>query len=47
MLSSKFRIGVFDCVYVALAEEQECKVVSSDKRMSALFPDQVILLADL
>ena len=24
-LSSKFRIGVFDCLYAALAEEQECK----------------------
>ena len=43
-LSSKFRIGVFDCLYVALAEEQECQVVTSDKRFLELFPDLTISL---
>ncbi len=43
-LSSKFRIGVFDCVYVALAEEQECLVVTSDKRFLELFPSLTISL---
>ena len=46
-LSSKFRIGVFDCVYVALAEEQECRVVTSDKRLSELFPSSTISLSTL
>ncbi len=46
-LSSKMRIGVFDCLYVALAEEEDCKVVSADVRMVELFPDQVISLSML
>ena len=46
-LSSKFRIGVFDCLYVALSEEQECPVVTLDKRFLELFPDQTISLTDL
>ena len=46
-LSSKFRIGVFDCVYVALAEEQECLVVTSDNRLSELFPSLTISLSGL
>ena len=43
-LSSKFRLGVFDSLYVALAEEQECLVVTSDKRFLELFPDLTISL---
>lgn len=46
-LSSRFRIGVFDCVYVALAEQQECQVVTIDKRFLELFPDLTIALASL
>lgn len=46
-LSSKFRIGVFDCVYAALAEEQECRVVTVDKRFLELFPDLAISLHSL
>lgn len=46
-LSSKFRIGVFDCVYVALAEEQECRVVTSDRRLSELVPSLTISLSSL
>ncbi len=46
-LSSKFRIGIFDCVYVALAEEHECHVVTSDKRLSELFPSLTIPLSGL
>ena len=46
-LSSEFRIGVFDCVYVALAEEQECQVVTIDKRFLELFPDLTVSLESL
>ena len=46
-LSSQFRIGVFDCIYVALAEEQECPVVTLDKRFLELFPNQTISLYDV
>ena len=46
-LSSKMRIGVFDCLYVALAEEEECKVVSADQKLVELFPDHAVSLASL
>lgn len=46
-LSSNFRIGVFDCVYVALAEAQDCHVVTSDKRLLELFPALSISLSSL
>jgi predicted nucleic acid-binding protein len=46
-LSSQFRLGVFDCLYVALAERERCQVVSTDKRMITLFPGEVIPLASL
>lgn len=43
-LSSQKRIGVFDCLYVALAERELCKVVSADQRMVAIFPAHVVSL---
>lgn len=46
-LSSQMRIGVFDCLYVALAEEEECKVVSADQRLVELFPAHAVSLASL
>ncbi len=35
------------CIYVALAEREQCRVVSTDKRMIALFPVEVIPLSAL
>ena len=32
-LSSQFRIGVYDCLYVALAEREGCELVTSDDRL--------------
>lgn len=46
-LSSRMRIGVFDCLYVALAEEEECKVVSADQKLVDLFPAHAVSLASL
>jgi predicted nucleic acid-binding protein len=46
-ISSVMRIGVYDCLYIALAEDEECKVVSDDARMIELFPDHVIALGSL
>lgn len=31
-LSSQHRIGVYDCLYVALAEQQGCELVTADER---------------
>lgn len=46
-LSSKYRIGVFDCLYVALSAEQECPVVTVDKRFLELFPSLTVSLDSL
>ena len=46
-LSSQYRIGVFDCLYIALAEREQCQVVTADQRMLTLFPDDAILLSSL
>ena len=46
-LSSDLRIGVFDCVYVALAEEEQCQVISADLKLVKLFPTHVTTLDSL
>lgn len=46
-LSSKMRIGVYDCLYVALAEREQCRVVTADQRLLNTFPAQTISLASL
>jgi len=38
------RIGVYDCLYVALAEREQCRVVSADKRLVNVFPSIVVSL---
>jgi predicted nucleic acid-binding protein len=32
-ISSETRLGVYDCVYVALAERERCEVVTADLRL--------------
>ena len=46
LLSSQFRIGVYDCLYAVLAEQEQCQAVSADVRLASLFP-QVVLLSSL
>lgn len=46
-LSSHARIGVYDCVYVALAEREQCRVVTADQRLLNAFPAHTISLASL
>lgn len=46
-LSSQFRLGVFDCLYVAVSEDQNCPIVTVDKRFLELFPNQTITPEDL
>jgi predicted nucleic acid-binding protein len=38
---------VFDCLYVALAEREECQVVTADQRIVMLFPDEAVSLASV
>lgn len=37
-LSSQARIGVYDCLYVALAEREGCEVVTADDRLAKSLP---------
>jgi predicted nucleic acid-binding protein len=48
-LSSQVRLGVYDCLYVALAEQEQCELLSADVRMVSHFRGQfqVTLLANL
>ena len=32
-LSSQFKIGVYDCLYAALAEREGCELVTADERL--------------
>src|SRR4051794_33941489 len=41
-LSSQARIGVYDCLYLALAEQEHCDVVTADRRLKALGHPQVV-----
>jgi predicted nucleic acid-binding protein len=48
-ISSAARVGVYDCLYVALAEQEKCELVTADdklvKRLQPLFPFIVSLSA--
>jgi len=46
-LSSNARVAVYDCLYVALAEREQCKVVTADQRTVAVFPAHAIALDSL
>jgi predicted nucleic acid-binding protein len=47
VLSSLFRQGVYDCIYVALAEREGCELVTADdklvKNLGVTFPFVVSL----
>jgi predicted nucleic acid-binding protein len=46
-LSSQAKIGIYDCLYLALAEHEQCQVVSADQRLVNTFPGQVVSLSSL
>ena len=48
-LSSQKRIGVYDCLYVALAEELDCELITADAKLVSAFPEmpRIVLLSDL
>jgi predicted nucleic acid-binding protein len=37
-ISTQARIGVYDCLYVALAEQQHCELVTADARLTKSLP---------
>jgi predicted nucleic acid-binding protein len=42
-ISSQMRIGVYDCLYVALAEEEGCEIVTADDRLLKTLPGFPVL----
>jgi predicted nucleic acid-binding protein len=43
-LSSAMRVGLYDCLYVALARTESCRVVTADQRLLNTFPGDTISL---
>ena len=47
-ISSTVRIGVYDCLYVALAEREGCDLVTADEKLITNLPDYpIVSLASL
>jgi len=47
-LSSETRTGVYDCLYVALAEREECELITADERLVNTMVgkfDRIVILA--
>jgi predicted nucleic acid-binding protein len=42
-LSSTFRVGFYDCLYVALAEGEGCSLVTADERLMRTLPNFAIV----
>lgn len=45
-LAFKSNLSAYDCEYVALAEDLDCKLVTADKKIVKAFPKRARLLAD-
>jgi predicted nucleic acid-binding protein len=37
-ISSQLRVGVYDCLYIALAEQEGCELLTADVRLASLKP---------
>ncbi len=46
-ISSSLRIGVYDCVYVALAERERCQMITADIRLVRILSSQFPFIIDL
>lgn len=42
-LSSQARIGIYDCLYVALAEREGCELVTADEKLVKSLPQAPII----
>jgi predicted nucleic acid-binding protein len=42
-LSSQARIGVYDCLYVALAEREGCPLLTADDRLARSLPSHPVV----
>lgn len=46
-ISSNMRVGVYDCLYIALAEREACPLVTADERLVSNFSGQAVFLSSL
>lgn len=47
VIASQARIGIYDCLYVALAEKEACKLVTADTRLVAALQGQYPFIVEL
>lgn len=45
-LAFKSNLSAYDCEYVALAEDLDCKLITADKKIVKAFPKRARLLSD-
>jgi len=43
-LSSQTRTGAYDCLYVALAEQEQCEMITADNRLANLLKHPLVKL---
>lgn len=46
-ISSRYRIGVYDCLYVALAERENCEFITADTRLVNVLQDDFPFVIEL
>jgi predicted nucleic acid-binding protein len=46
-ISSEARIGIYDCLYVALAEEEGCQLVTADSRLATVLQKKYAFIVEL
>ena len=46
-ISSQFRVGVYDCLYVALAQQEGCDLVTADTRLVSNLQKHFPFIVDL
>ena len=44
-LSSRYRVGVYDCLYVALAEREQCELITADERLVSSIGAKIPMIA--
>lgn len=43
-IATEARIGLYDCLYVALAEREDCELITADERLKRALPDGPIVV---
>ena len=46
-ISSRMRLGVYDCLYLALTEREGCQLITADDRLAKTAGFSIVTLADL